>query len=91
MLPQYHSIMPTSKGPFYPFSTSMPLAGRDEMKSNRLQKPGFHTDPITGKSLKPAEHYPSIAYGDLTILFATEKSRQAYWDIPLIHPNLRRP
>jgi hypothetical protein len=53
MLPQYHLIMPTSKGPFLPFP-------------------------------------PSITNGDLNMLVATKKSRQTYWDIPLVHPDLRR-
>jgi hypothetical protein len=94
MLPQYHPIMPSSKGPFFPFSTSMPLSGRDEMQNNRLHKPGFrgeHTDPMPGMAQKPAEYHPSITKGDLSIHFATEKSRQTYWHIPLVHPNLRRP
>lgn len=67
---------------------------RDQTQSHRLHEPEslINTiDPMTGEDIADVLNHPSLADGKLTIYFATDATRKAYFDMPLDHPNRRLP
>ena len=65
---------------------------RDQEQSHRLHEPDHlinTIDPITGRDIDSVAGHPCIVDGNLTIYFESEKSRRAYEETPINHPNAR--
>ena len=65
---------------------------RDQEQSQRLHEPHHlinTIDPITGRDIGDVRGHPSIVDGKLTIYFESKKSRKAYQEMPINHPNSR--
>jgi hypothetical protein len=66
-----------------------PPLPRDKEQSHRLHEPDHLTgtiDPITGHDIGTVQGHPHIVDGNLTIYFESEKTRQAFIDMPVNHP-----
>lgn len=62
---------------------------RDQEQSRRLHEPTSmisNIDPITGQDIADVTGHPSVVDGTLTIYFESEKTREAYINMPLNHP-----
>ena len=80
----------------YNLLKSLALAGLkcDKLQSSHLQQPAFNKStikPMTGKELKGIDSKHSMADANLTLCFATVKSRKAYQNRLTSHPDLRLP
>lgn len=62
---------------------------RDQTQSRRLHEPEqmiSTIDPMTGKEIENLEGRPYIVDGNVVIYFESEKTRQAFQDMPTDHP-----
>jgi YHS domain-containing protein len=67
---------------------------RDREQSHRLHEPDHlinTIDPITNRDIENVESHPSIVDGNLTIYFESEKTRQAFREMPIDHPYAHLP
>jgi YHS domain-containing protein len=67
---------------------------RDREQSNRLHEPDHlinTIDPITSRDIENVESHPSIVDDNLTIYFESEKTRQAFREMPVDHPYAHLP
>lgn len=67
---------------------------RDKTQSHRLHEPTFRKpliDPMTGDNIINVNDQPQHVDGNLTLYFSSDKTRKAYLDMPINHPNIRLP